>query len=88
MPLLLLNDQNTIDGKNEFRTRTHAAEACRVPEQTNNNEGCGKDLQIGARKSRCFGLRAADSRSKIATYGVDIQDNHPLIWQDREPSPG
>ena len=23
--------------------------------------------------------------SKIATYGVDIQDNHPLIWQDREP---
>ena len=26
--------------------------------------------------------------SKIATCGVDIQDNHPLIWQDREPSPG
>jgi len=26
--------------------------------------------------------------SKIATDGVDIQDNHPLIWQDREPSPG
>jgi hypothetical protein len=26
--------------------------------------------------------------SKIATGGVDIQDNHPLIWQDREPSPG
>src|SRR5216683_1267929 len=51
MPLLLLNDQNTIEGKNEFRTRTPAAEACRVPEQTNNNEGCGKDLQIGARQS-------------------------------------
>jgi len=50
MPLLLLNDQNTIDDKNEFRTRTPAAEACRVPEQTNNNEGCGKDLQIGSEK--------------------------------------
>jgi len=26
--------------------------------------------------------------SKIATDGVDIQDNGPLIWQDCEPSPG
>src|SRR6266481_1725870 len=31
-------------------------------------------------------LRAPSSRQpaqKIATYGVDIQDNHPLIWKDR-----
>src|SRR5713226_9846687 len=51
MPLLLLNDRKTIDGKNELRTRNAAAEACRVPRQTNNNEGCGKDLQIGAVKN-------------------------------------
>jgi hypothetical protein len=29
-----------------------------------------------------------EANSKIAADGVDIQDNHPLIWQDREPSPG
>src|SRR5882762_3702199 len=46
MPLLLLNDPNTIDGKNELRTRIAAAEACRVPKQTNNDEGRLEDLQI------------------------------------------
>ena len=34
------------------------------------------------------GSKQQTAGSKIATYGVDIQDNHPLIWQDREPSPG
>jgi hypothetical protein len=51
MPLLLFNDRDAIERKNEMRTRIAAAEACCVPEQTNNNEGCGGDLQIapGAR---------------------------------------
>src|SRR5467141_2397392 len=46
MPLLLLNDPNTIDGKIELKTRIAAAEACRVPKQTNNDEGRFEDLQI------------------------------------------
>jgi len=46
-----LNDRKAIDRKNELRTRNAAAEACCVPEQTNNNEGCGKDLQIVAEKN-------------------------------------
>jgi len=47
MPLLLFNDRNAIERKNEIRTRIAAAEASCVPEQTNNNEGCNGDLQIG-----------------------------------------
>src|SRR6267142_2557819 len=46
MPLLLMNDPNTIDGKIELKTRIAAAEACRVPKQTNNDEGRFEDLQI------------------------------------------
>jgi hypothetical protein len=46
MPLLLLNDRSTTDRKNESRKRIAAAEACRVPEQTNNDEGRLEDLQI------------------------------------------
>src|SRR5438132_12110063 len=48
MPLLLLNDQNAIDGKTELKTRIAAAEACCVPEQTSNDEGRLPDLQIQA----------------------------------------
>jgi hypothetical protein len=50
MPLLLLNDRNTTDRKNEARKRIAAAEACRVPKQTSNDEGRPQDLQIGAGK--------------------------------------
>src|SRR6266446_3266169 len=46
MPLLLLNNRNTTDRKNEPGKRIAAAEACRVPKQTNNDEGRLKDLQI------------------------------------------
>src|SRR5260370_11131249 len=50
MPLLLLTDRNTVDGKNELETRIAAAEACCVPKQTSNDEGRPQDLQIGAGK--------------------------------------
>src|ERR1700704_3017893 len=46
MPLLLLNDRHEIGGTNEPRTRIAAAEACRVPKQTSNDEGRLEDLQI------------------------------------------
>jgi hypothetical protein len=49
MPLLLLNDRNTTDRKNEARKRIAAAEACRVPKQTSNDEGRPQDLQIGGK---------------------------------------
>jgi hypothetical protein len=51
MPLLFIERSQDDRQKNELRTRNAAAEACRVPRQTNNNEGCGKDLQIGAVKN-------------------------------------
>jgi hypothetical protein len=39
-------DQKTIGNKIEDKTRIHAAEARCTPEQTNNNEGRARDLQI------------------------------------------
>jgi hypothetical protein len=51
MPLLLVTDQKSVDRKNEVKTRIAAAEALCVPEQTNNNEGSARDLQIRSRKA-------------------------------------
>src|ERR1700686_5219951 len=50
MPLLLLNDRHATERKNESRKSIAAAEACRVPKQTSNDEGRPQDLQIGAEK--------------------------------------
>jgi hypothetical protein len=50
MPLLLLNDRHALNGQNEPRKRTAAAEACRVSKQTINDEGSPQDLQMGAGK--------------------------------------
>src|SRR5260370_2821402 len=47
-----MKDRNTIEGKNETRSKIAAAEACRVPKQTNNDEGRLEGLQIaGAGRS-------------------------------------
>jgi hypothetical protein len=66
MPLLLLNDRHTIDGKNEFRTRIAAAEACRIPEQTSNDEGRPWDLQIGWTNHSAAAIESAARFEKSA----------------------
>jgi len=82
MPLLLMNDPNTIDGKIELKTRIAAAEACRVPKQTNNDEGRPQDLQIGAGKITplppLYRRRFSQESHPAA---VDIQDNPASIWR-------
>jgi hypothetical protein len=68
MPLLLLNDRNTTDRKNEARKRIAAAEACRVPKQTSNDEGRPQDLQIGAGKITPLPLFNRRLASQKVTY--------------------
>src|SRR4029077_11486159 len=46
MPLLLSNDHKPIGKKTNLKTRIAATEARCVPEQTNNDEGRARDLQI------------------------------------------
>src|ERR1700674_5317705 len=76
MPLLLMNDPNTIDGKIELKTRIAAAEACRVPKQTNNDEGRPQDLQIRAGKITPLPpLNRWHVSQESHPRTVDIQDN-------------
>src|SRR5260370_17031355 len=51
MPLLLLTDRNTVDGKNELETTIAAAEASCVPKQTINDEGNTPNFQIAIEKN-------------------------------------
>jgi hypothetical protein len=46
MPLLFLERPKCDRHKNGFRTKSAAAEACRIPKQTNNDGGSALDLQI------------------------------------------
>jgi len=89
MPLLLLTDRNTVDGKNELETRIAAAEACCVPKQTSNDEGRPQDLQIGAGKiTPQSQLNQCLMAQKSHPAAVDIQDNRASIRYFREPPPG
>jgi len=51
MPLLLIERSQYDRWKNQLRTRIVAAEVCRVPKQTSNDEGRPQDLQMGAKKN-------------------------------------
>jgi hypothetical protein len=87
MPLLLLNDRHTTERKNESRKRIAAAEACRVPKQSSNDEGRPQDLQIGAGK--IAPLPSFDRRlsSQEQPTTVDIQDNPASISYYQAPPP-
>jgi len=88
MPLLLLNDHNTTDRKNEARKRIAAAEACRVPKQTSNDEGRPQDLQIGAGKFQCaISLKRWHDSQESHSPDVDVQDNPASISYYQVPPP-
>src|SRR6266849_9138541 len=75
MPLLLSNDSNTIDGKNALETRIAAAEACRVPKQTNNDEGRFRDLQIAAAKTSALCARSFVGRQEFPDSSAAPTEN-------------
>src|SRR6267378_5907051 len=75
MPLLLLNDRNTIDGKNELKTRIAAAEACCVPKQTNNDEGRLEDLQIEGTGTSAPCERSFVGRQEFPDGSVFLPEN-------------
>src|SRR6266478_3756250 len=80
MPLLLLNDQNTIDGRNEFRTRIPQRKRAASPNKQIIMRDAAKICKLGAKNQATPPLKRDAGSLRMTDAGVDIIFILILLW--------